>query len=68
MNRLPSAEDLTSAEFTSLLLVARSFSSRSVIPRAHRARLTELGLIQPAMGGLMPTPVGRMVARIQIGR
>jgi hypothetical protein len=68
MNRLPSAEELTSAEFMSLLLVARSFTSRGVIPRAHQARLTELGLIQAAMGGLMATPAGRMVSRIKVGR
>ncbi len=68
MNRLPGADELTSAEFMSLLLVAPGFMSKSAIPKAHQARLTELGLIQPAMGGLMATPAGRMVARIQIGR
>ena len=67
MNRLPTAEDLTSAEFTSLLLVAPGFMSRT-IPRAHQARLIELGLIRSAMGGLMATPAGRLVARIQVGR
>ena len=66
MNRLPNAEDLTAAEFASLLLVAPGFMSRT-IPRAHQARLMELGLIRSAMGGLMPTPAGRMVARIKIG-
>jgi hypothetical protein len=68
MNRLPGADELTSAEFSSLLLVAPGFISRSAIPKAHQARLTELGLIQTALGGLMATPAGRMVARIQIGR
>ncbi len=68
MNRLPGADELTAAEFMSLLLVAPGFISRSAIPRAHRARLTMLGLIQPALGGLMATPAGRMVARIQVGR
>lgn len=67
MNRLPNAEDLTAAEFTSLLLVAPGFMSRT-IPKAHQVRLIELGLIQSAMGGLIPTPTGRMVARTQIGR
>jgi hypothetical protein len=62
MNRLPSADDLTAAEFTSLCLVASGFMSRT-IPKAHQARLTELGLIQSLMGGLMATPAGRMVAR-----
>jgi len=68
MNRLPGADELTSAEFMSLLLVAPGFMSKSAIPKSHQARLTELGLIQKSMGGLMATPAGRMVARIQIGR
>lgn len=67
MNRLPSAEDLTSAEFASLLLVAPGFMSRT-LPKPHQVRLMELGLIQVTMGGLVATPAGRMVARIQIGR
>jgi len=67
LNRLPSAEDLTSAEFASLVLVAPGFSSKT-IPKAHQARLIELGLIQSAMGGLMATPAGRMVARVRVGR
>ena len=64
MDHLPSAEDLTLAEFTSLCLVARGFMSRT-IPKAHQARLIELDLIRSLMGGLMVTPVGRMVARIR---
>jgi hypothetical protein len=68
MDRLPGADELTSAEFKSLLLVARGFMSRGAIPKAHQARLEELGLIQLALGGLMATPAGRMVSRIQIGR
>ena len=68
MNRLPSAEDISSAEFASLLLVVPGFMSGRTIPKAHQARLVELGLIQSVMGGLMATPAGRMVARIQIGR
>ena len=67
MNRFPTADDLTSAEFMSLLLVAPGFMGRT-IPKAHQARLIELGLIQSAMGGLMATPVGRMVARVRVGR
>jgi hypothetical protein len=67
MNRLPSAEDLTAPEFVSLLLVAPGFMSRT-IPKAHEARLIELGLIRSAMGGLMATPAGHIVARVRIGR
>jgi hypothetical protein len=62
MNRLPNATDLTGPELASLRLVARGFMSRT-IPKAHQARLVELGLIQSLMGGLMATPVGRMVGR-----
>jgi hypothetical protein len=62
MDRIPNAMDLTSEEFSSLRLVAKGFNSRT-IPKAHQARLVELGLIQALMGGLMATPAGRMVAR-----
>ena len=54
--------DLTPAELSSLRLVARGFMSRT-IPKAHQASLIRLGLIQSLMGGLMATPMGRMVAR-----
>ena len=67
MNRLPSADDLTAPQFTSLMLVASGFTSRRAIPPDHLARLLELGLIQSAMGGLVVTPAGSMVARTQIG-
>ena len=62
MDHLPSAEDLTAAEFGSLRLVAHGFMSRT-IPKSHQLRLVELGLIRSLMGGLMVTPVGRIVAR-----
>lgn len=67
MNRIPSADELTSSEFMSLVLVSRGFMSKGTIPRAHQARLVELGLIHLALGGMMATPAGSMVARIQIG-
>jgi hypothetical protein len=63
MNRLPNAGDLTSPEFVSLCQVARGFMSQT-IPKAHQARLVELGLIQAILGGLIATPAGHMVARI----
>jgi hypothetical protein len=63
MDRLPNAGDLTSPEFMSLCLVARGFMSKT-IPKAHQARLIELGLIRDILGGLMATPAGHMVARI----
>lgn len=63
MDRIPNANDLTAEEFLSLRLVVRGFMSRT-IPKAHQARLIELGLIQSLMGGLIATPVGRMAARV----
>jgi hypothetical protein len=59
---MPNAADLTPAEFASLTLVCRGFIC-ATIPKTHEARLVELGLIQAIMGGLMITPMGRMVAR-----
>jgi len=55
--------DLTLAEYSSLCLVAKGFMSRAIAP-AHRRRLAQLGLIQEAMGGLMITPAGRIMARM----
>lgn len=67
MTRIPSADELTSAEFMSLVLVSRGFMSKGAIAPAHQARLVQLGLIHLALGGMMATPAGRMVARFQIG-
>ena len=62
MDRMPNAADLTAAELASLTFVSRGFV-RATIPKAHQTRLVELGLIQAMMGGLIITPMGRMVAR-----
>jgi hypothetical protein len=65
VERIPSPGDLTVDEMMSLrLIVAGSFISKGSVPAARRARLLELGLIQSGMGGVMPTPAGRMVARL----
>jgi hypothetical protein len=64
MSRMFNRADLTDAEFTSLCLVANGFMSRSINP-THRARLVQAGLIKEAMGGLMPTPAGRMAAGVR---
>jgi hypothetical protein len=63
MHRMPNAADLTSGEFASLTRVCRGGFICATIPKAHQARLVELGLIQAMMGGLIITPMGRMVAR-----
>ncbi len=62
VDRLPNAMDLTCAERASLALVCRGFIC-ATIPKPHQARLIELGMIQAILGGLMITPMGRMVAR-----
>ena len=65
MYRIPSARDLTPEEMASLrIVVASSFTSSGHINPVQRNRLIELGLIHFAMGGLMPTPAGRIVARM----
>jgi hypothetical protein len=64
MDNIPNSSSLTSNELTALrLIVARSFMSRRSLPAATRLRLVELGLIQDALGGVSPTPAGRIVAR-----
>jgi hypothetical protein len=64
MDKFPNANSLTSNELTALrLIVARSFMSRGSFPAATRMRLVELGLIQDALGGVSPTPAGRMAGR-----
>ena len=68
MKLFPGASALTAAEFASLLLIAPGFISSHVIPKAHQARLIELGLIRTAMGGLLATPTGHMAVRMQVGR
>ena len=61
MDRIPNASDITNEEMKSLrLVVAQSFVSKSTLNVQHRARLLELELIQSGMGGLMPTPAGRI--------
>jgi len=65
MDRIPSRTDLSADEWTSLVeIVAYSFMSKGSLPAARRARLVALGLIQDAMGGVVPTPAGRVVARM----
>ena len=65
MERIPNARDLTPDEMKLLrTLVAGSFTLSGHTNSAQRNRLLELGLVHSAMGGLMPTPAGRIVARM----
>jgi hypothetical protein len=64
MDRIPRQHELTSEEISALRsVVARSFTPSGHINRFQRERLLELGLIHSAMGGLVPTPAGRILAR-----
>jgi hypothetical protein len=65
MTRIPTALDLTLREFASLRnIVIRSFTPTNQVAAPDKERLLQLGLIQIGMGGLMPTPAGRIVARL----
>lgn len=65
ITRIPTALDLTLQEFVSLRnIVIRSFTPTHQVAARDKERLLELGLIQIGMGGLMPTPAGRIVARL----
>jgi hypothetical protein len=65
LNRIPTALDLTLREWTSLRdIVLRSFTPTHQVASPDRQHLLEMGLIQCRMGGLMPTPAGRIVARL----
>jgi len=64
MERIPRAHELTSDEMRALRgIVTGSFTPSGQVNLFQRQRLLELGLIQCAMGGLMPTPAGRILAR-----
>jgi hypothetical protein len=64
MDRIPSAAELSRDEMISLrAVVVRSFVPASQMNPHQRARLIQRGLIQSGMGGLMPTPAGKIVSR-----
>jgi hypothetical protein len=65
VDRIPNRGDLTIDEMAALrLIVSHSFMSKGSMLACHRERLLALELIQSGMGGLMPTPSGRIVARM----
>jgi hypothetical protein len=65
MDRIPSALELTPDQLIALRnIVAGGFTPTSGIGLQDRTRLTELGLIRGAMGGIIASPAGRMVARL----
>jgi hypothetical protein len=65
MDRIPNAGELSDGEMKGLReVISRSMVGAGTIPARHRDRLLELGLISRGMGLLMPTPAGRIVARM----
>jgi hypothetical protein len=66
MDHIPRGSDLTDGEMHALRdVIARNASSTGTVSRRHRERLLALGLISAGMGLLMPTPAGRIVARMR---
>jgi hypothetical protein len=66
IDRIPNARELTPEEFKSLRsIVGDSFTPKGAVNALQQKRLIALGLVYFAMGGLMPTPAGRIVARMQ---
>jgi hypothetical protein len=65
MQQIAKASDITLAEMQALRrVVAQSFVSKGTLTQLQRDHLSSLGLIHCAMGGVMPTPAGRMVVRM----
>ncbi len=64
MDRIPSGLELSYEEMTSLrAIVVRCFTPTAQVNAQQRARLLQLGLIQKSLGGLMPTPAGKIASR-----
>jgi hypothetical protein len=64
MDQIPRGTELTAGEMRTLKeVIARSFVSAGTVPKLRRERLVAMGLVTIGMGGLMPTPTGRIVAR-----
>jgi hypothetical protein len=65
MEKIVRGSDLSADELQTLReIVLRSFLSRGAMSQSSRERLSSLGLVHCAMGGVMPTPAGRIAARM----
>lgn len=65
MEHFARSSDVTADELVCLRhIIARSFVSKGAVSLIRRERLKSMGLISFGMGGLMPTPTGRIVARM----
>jgi hypothetical protein len=64
VQQIAKASDITICELQALRrVVAESFVSRATLTRLQIDRLSSLELVYCAMGGVMPTPAGRIVSR-----
>lgn len=62
--RLPDNSDLTVDEMLLLRrIVAESFVTLGSVSKVHVKKLVDLGLVTKGMGGLMPSPAGKIMAR-----
>ena len=67
MDEIPRSSELTAGEMRVLKdVIARSFIAFGSVPKLRRERLLAMGLVSAGMGGLMPTPMGRIVARMPV--
>jgi hypothetical protein len=67
MDDIPRSSELTAGEMRVLKeIIARSFIPFGSVPKLRRERLIAMGLVTAGMGGLMPTPMGRIVARMPV--
>jgi hypothetical protein len=67
MDEIPRSSELTAGEMRVLKdVIARSFITFGSVPKLRRERLLAMGLVSAGMGGLMPTPMGRIVARMPV--
>jgi hypothetical protein len=66
MDHIPRGSDLAEDEMAALRdVINRNTSATGTVPRRLREKLLALGLITAGMGLLMPTPAGRIVARMK---
>ena len=65
MDRIHRGGELSPEEQITLRdIIGRSFVSSRTVPAARRERLLSLGFISVGMGGLIPTPAGRIAVRM----
>jgi hypothetical protein len=65
MEQIARGSDLTAGEMQTLRrILAQSFVTKGSVNPTEKNHLLSLGLIRCALGGVMPTPAGKMAARM----